>query len=131
LSSGASARISSARARRLYARTVEVLDQRGIVGRFLSHGTVAQAAYFSMIPLDISAFPTRYGPGLWQNHFEEILAGWVGEMGVPIYGGLRVTGFAQDDTGVDVELSDGRSLRAECLVGCDGMSQPDPQGSRY
>jgi 2-polyprenyl-6-methoxyphenol hydroxylase-like FAD-dependent oxidoreductase len=39
---------------------------------------------------------------------------------VPIYRGREVTGFAQDDTGVDVELSDGPSLRADCLVGCDG-----------
>ena len=31
-----------------------------------------------------------------------------------------MTGFAQDDTGVDVALSDGRSLRAQYLVGCDG-----------
>jgi 2-polyprenyl-6-methoxyphenol hydroxylase-like FAD-dependent oxidoreductase len=67
-------------------------------------------------------FPTRhnYGLGLWQNRFEEILAGWVGELAVPIYRGRDVTGFAQDDTGVTVELSDGRSLRAEYLVGCDG-----------
>ena len=39
---------------------------------------------------------------------------------MPIYRGREVTGFAQDDTGVDVELSDGQSLRAEYLVGCDG-----------
>jgi 2-polyprenyl-6-methoxyphenol hydroxylase-like FAD-dependent oxidoreductase len=39
---------------------------------------------------------------------------------VPIYHGREVTGFAQDDTGVDVELSDGQSLRVEYLVGCDG-----------
>ena len=39
---------------------------------------------------------------------------------MPIYRGREVTGFAQDDTGVDVELSDGPSLRAEYLVGCDG-----------
>ena len=58
--------------------------------------------------------------GLWQNHIERILAGWVGELAVPIYRGREVTGFAQDDTGVDVALSDGRSLRAEYLVGCDG-----------
>ena len=37
-----------------------------------------------------------------------------------IYRGREVTGFAQDDTGVDVELSDGQSLRAQYLVGCDG-----------
>ena len=72
--------------------------------------------------MDISDFPTRhnYGLGLWQNHIERILAGWVGELAVPIYRGREVTGFAQDDTGVDIALSDGQSLRAEYLVGCDG-----------
>jgi len=74
------------------------------------------------IPLDISDFPTRhnYGLELWQSHFEPILADWAGELGVPILRGCEVVGFAQDDTGVDVELSDDRSLRAEYLVGCDG-----------
>ena len=106
----------------LHSRTIEVLDQRGIADRFLSQGMVGQVASFSMIPLDISDFPTRhnYGLGLWQNHIERILAGWVGELGVPVYRGREVTGFAQDDTGVDVELSDGQSLRAEYLAGCDG-----------
>jgi 2-polyprenyl-6-methoxyphenol hydroxylase-like FAD-dependent oxidoreductase len=83
---------------------------------------VAQVAGFAWIPLDISDFPTRHNYGLapWQNHIERILAGWVGELAVPIYRGREVRGFAQDDTGVDVELSDGPSLRAEYLVGCDG-----------
>ena len=110
------------RAGGLHARTIEVLDQRGIADRFLSQGQVAQVASFSMIPLDISDFPTRrnYGLALWQNRIERILAGWVGELGVPIYRGREVTGFAQDDTGVDVALADGASLRAEYLVGCDG-----------
>src|SRR5215218_1427307 len=108
------------RAGGLHSRTIEVLDQRGIADRFLSQGTVAQVAGFAWIPLDISDFPTRhnYGLGLWQNHIERILAGWVGELAVPIYYGSEVMGFAQDDTGVDV--SDGQSLRAEYLVGCDG-----------
>ena len=72
--------------------------------------------------MDISDFPTRhpYGLGLWQSHIERILAGWVDELEVPIYREREVTGFAQDDTGVDVELSDGESLRADYLVGCDG-----------
>jgi 2-polyprenyl-6-methoxyphenol hydroxylase-like FAD-dependent oxidoreductase len=76
--------------------------------------------------LDISDFPTRhnYGLELWQNHIERILAGWVGELRVPIYYGSEVTGFAQDDTGVDVEVFDGQSLRAEYLVGCDGGRSP-------
>ncbi|MGH3518530.1 MAG: FAD-dependent monooxygenase [Haloechinothrix sp.] len=110
------------RAGGLHARTIEVLDQRGIADRFLSQGQVAQVAGFAWIPLDISDFPTRhnYGLALWQNHIERILAGWVGELAVPIYRGREVTGFAQDDTGVDVELSDGESPRADYLVGCDG-----------
>jgi 2-polyprenyl-6-methoxyphenol hydroxylase-like FAD-dependent oxidoreductase len=106
----------------LHSRTIEVLDQRGIADRFLSQGQVAQVAGFAWIPLDISDFPTRhnYGLALWQTEFERILAGWVGELAVPIYRGREVTGFAQDDTGVNVGLADGPSLRAEYLVGCDG-----------
>jgi 2-polyprenyl-6-methoxyphenol hydroxylase-like FAD-dependent oxidoreductase len=66
--------------------------------------------------------PTRhpYLLGLWQNHIERILAGWVGELEVPIHRGREVAGFTQDETGIDVELSDGQSLRADHLVGCDG-----------
>jgi 3-(3-hydroxy-phenyl)propionate hydroxylase len=48
------------------------------------------------------------------------MADWITELPVRIYYGSEVTGFAQDDSGVDVELSDGRSLRAQYLVGCDG-----------
>ena len=110
------------RAGGLHARTIEVLDQRGIADRFLSEGQVAQVAGFAGTTLDISDFPTRhnYGLGLRQKHIERILAGWVGELAVPIYRGRDVTGFAQDDSGVDIALSDGASLRAKYLVGCDG-----------
>src|SRR5438093_12414719 len=118
----ASEYLAGSRAGGLHSRTIEVLDQRGIADRFLSKGQVAQVAAFAGTPLDISDFPTRhpYGLGLWQNHIERILAGWVDELEVPMYRQREVTGFAQDDTGVDVELSDGKSLRAEYLVGCDG-----------
>src|SRR5215218_3336655 len=118
----ASQDLAGSRAGGLHSRTIEVLDQRGIADRFLSQGQVAQVAGFAWIPLDIGDFPTRhnYGLGLWQNRIERILASWVGELAVPIYRGREVTGFAQDDTGVDVEVSDGQSLRAEYLVGCDG-----------
>ncbi|MHA6204663.1 FAD-dependent monooxygenase [Dyella soli] len=106
----------------LHARTIEVLDQRGVAERFLTQGQIMQVAGFAMIPLDISDFPTRhnYGLALPQEGIERVLAAWVDELAVPIYRGVEVTGFAQDDTGVDVELSDGRSLRAKYLVGCDG-----------
>jgi len=118
----ASQALRGSRAGGLHSRTIEILDQRGIADRFLSQGQVAQVARFAGTPLDISDFPTRhnYGLGLWQNHIERILAGWVDELEVPIYREREVTGFAQDDTGVNVELSDGMSLRSEYLVGCDG-----------
>jgi 2-polyprenyl-6-methoxyphenol hydroxylase-like FAD-dependent oxidoreductase len=110
------------RSRGLHSRTIEVLDQRGIADRFLSQGQVFPAAGFSHISLDISDLPSRhnYVLGLPQNRFEEILAGWVAELAVPIHRRREVTGLAQDDTGVDVELSEGKPLRAEYLVGCDG-----------
>jgi 3-(3-hydroxy-phenyl)propionate hydroxylase len=114
--------LSGSRAGGLHSRTIEVLDQRGIADRFLSQGQLTPAAGFSLIPLDISDLPTRhnYVLGLWQSHIERILAGWVGELAVTTYRGRQVTGLAQDDTGVDVALSDDSSLRAEYLVGCDG-----------
>src|SRR5262245_11685121 len=115
----ASQDLVGSRAGGLHARTIEVLDQRGIADRFLAQGQVAQVAGFAWIRLDISDFPTRhpYGLALSQNHIERILADWVGELGVPVHRGCAVTGFAQDDTGVQVELSDGQSLRAAYLVG--------------
>ena len=65
-----------------HARTIELLDQRGIADRFLSEGQAAQVAGFGATRLDLSDFPTRhpYGLGLWQKHFERILAGWVHEL---------------------------------------------------
>jgi len=118
----ASQDLAGLRAGGLHARTIEVLDQRGIADRFLSQGQVAQVAGFAGVSLDISDFPTRhnYGLALWQKHIERILAGWVDELGVLIYRGREVTGFVQDDTGADVELSDGQTTRARYLVGCDG-----------
>ncbi len=114
--------LPGSRAGGLQSRTIEVLDQRGIADRFLAEGQMAQVAGFGGTQLDISDFPTRhpYGLGLWQKHIERILAGWVAELRVPIHYGREVTGFAQDDTGVDITLSDGQRVRAQYLVGCDG-----------
>ena len=114
--------VDGSRAGGLLSRTIEVLDQRGIADRFLSQGQVHPVQVFAGTLLDISDFPTRhnYILALWQSLFEPILAAWVGELGVPILRGREVVGFAQDDTGVDVELSDDTSLPAEYLVGCDG-----------
>jgi 3-(3-hydroxy-phenyl)propionate hydroxylase len=118
----ASQELDGSRSGGLLSRTIEVLDQRGIADRFVTEGRLMQIQWFAGIPMDISDFPTRhnYVLALWQRDFERILAGWVGELGVPILRGSEVVGFAQDETGVDVELSGGPSLRAEYLVGCDG-----------
>jgi 3-(3-hydroxy-phenyl)propionate hydroxylase len=114
--------VDGSRAGGLHSRTIEVLDQRGIADRFLAAGQVMQVQGYAYIPLDISDFPTRhpYGLALWQSEFEPILAGWVDELGVPILRGREVLGFAQDGTGVTVELAGPESIRAAYLVGCDG-----------
>jgi 3-(3-hydroxy-phenyl)propionate hydroxylase len=117
-----SCKLESPRSRGLHSRTIEVLDQRGVVDRFLAEGRPAQVQAFGGVPMDISDFPTRYpyGMALLQSHFERIMSGWIEELGVPILREREVTGFSQDDGGVDITLSDGSSLRATFLVGCDG-----------
>ena len=111
------------RAGGFHSRTIEVLDQRGVADRFLAEGQVHQVgAMIATAMLDMSDFPTRhpYTLGIFQNQIERIMAAWIAELPVRIDYGCEVTGFAQDDTGVDVELSDDQSLRAQYLVGCDG-----------
>ncbi|MFN2536813.1 MAG: FAD-dependent monooxygenase [Mycobacteriales bacterium] len=110
------------RAGGFHSRTLEILDQRGIADRFVAEGQIVQAARFGDMTLDVSDFPSRYphSLGLWQNHIERILLGWVEELSVPIRRGVEVTGLARDDTGVDVHLADGGPLRTGYLVGADG-----------
>jgi len=114
--------LAGSRAGGFHSRTIEVLDQRGVAERFLAEGQVAQASMIGTTVLDMSDFPTRhpYSLGIWQNQIERIMATWIAELPVRIYYGSEVTNFAQDDSGVDVELFDGRSLRAQYLAGCDG-----------
>lgn len=114
--------VIGSRAGGLHPRTLEVFEQRGIAGRFVAEGQVAQAVGFAGVRLDLTGFPTRYpySLGLWQNHIERILGGWVDELGAQVYRGAEVRGFTQDESGVDVALHDGGMLRAQYLVGCDG-----------
>ena len=104
------------------SRTIEVLDQRGVADRFLAEGQVHEVMPFGSAMLDIGDFPSRhpYFLGIFQNQIERIMAAWIAELPARIYYGSEVTGFAQDDDGVDVRLADGGSLRARYLVGCDG-----------
>ncbi|WP_028050410.1 FAD-dependent monooxygenase [Cellulomonas sp. URHD0024] len=114
--------VDGVRAGGLHSRTIEVLDQRGLADRFLRAGRTTQITGFVGTPLDISDFPTRhpYGLALRQSEIERLLAEWVDELGVPIVREREVTGLVQDGDGVDAVLTDGRSLRAQYLVGCDG-----------
>ena len=114
--------LADARAGGIHARTIEVLDQRGVADRFLAAGRTAQVATFGSTVMDMSDFPSRhpYSLALFQNEIERIMAAWLAELPVQILYGRQVTGFAQDDDGVDVRLADGGSLRARYLVGCDG-----------
>ena len=114
--------LMGSRAGGFHSRTIEVFDQRGVADRFLAEGQVVQVASFGMAVLDMSDFPTRhpYSLGIWQNQIERIMAEWVAELPVLVRYGCEVTGFEQDETGVDVRLSSGETLRARYLVGCDG-----------
>jgi 3-(3-hydroxy-phenyl)propionate hydroxylase len=109
------------RARGILARTIEILDQRGIADRFISQGQKHEVSMFSGARFSAD-MPTRhnYVLGLLQKHLERILAEWVAELAVPVHRGVEVVGFAQDESGVDVELSGGRRTRTQYLVGCDG-----------
>ncbi|MBT2567181.1 FAD-dependent monooxygenase [Arthrobacter sp. ISL-85] len=106
----------------IHARTIELLDQRGIADRFLAAGKTLQTATFGGTQLDLGGMPTRhpYTLALFQNHIERLLLEWVEELGVQIRRGVEVTGVSVDDAGADVQLADGSPVRARYVVGADG-----------
>ena len=118
----ASQDLPGSRAGGLHSRSIEIMDQRGIADRFLSEGQVAKSRAVRRGPFGHQRL--SHPASLLARALAEAHRAHPGRLGrraqVPIYRGREVTGFAQDDTGVDVELSDGQSLRAEYLVGCDG-----------
>jgi rifampicin monooxygenase len=108
----------------LHARSIEVMDQRGLLERFLALGTqYPVGGFFAAIPapsperLD-TAHP--YVLGIPQTVTERLLAEHAAEVGVEIRRGCELVGLRQDDHGVTVELADGTQLRSRYLVGCDG-----------
>jgi len=106
----------------LHPRTVELLDQRGIADRFLAEARTFAAMPFGGASLDMSDLPTRhpYFVGILQDRTERLLADWLAELPVRIRYGSELTGFEQDDDGVELRLAGGETLRARYLVGCDG-----------
>ena len=125
--------LAGSRAGGLLTRTIEVLDQRGVADRFLAEAKVHQAMPFGTAMLDMSDLPTRhpYFIGIFQNAIERIMGAWIAELPVRILFGHEVTGFAQDDDGVDVRLAGGEPLRAAVPRRVRRRAQPGPQGGRH
>jgi 2-polyprenyl-6-methoxyphenol hydroxylase-like FAD-dependent oxidoreductase len=109
----------------LHARSVEIMDQRGLLDRFLSHGHQypRAARHFAGIVKPSPAAPDTahdYVLGIPQPVTDRLLTERAAELGALIRRGHEVTGVEQDDDGVTVELADGARLRSRWLVGCDG-----------
>jgi rifampicin monooxygenase len=114
------------RALGLHARSVEVMDQRGLLDRFLALGQqYPLGGFFAGIAkpapdrLD-TAHP--YVLAILQTTTERLLTEHATELGVEIRRGpgCELVGLSQDDHGVTAELADGTQLRSRYLVGCDG-----------
>ncbi|MER7915459.1 MULTISPECIES: rifampin monooxygenase [unclassified Streptomyces] len=112
------------RALGLHARSIEVLDQRGLLDRFLAQGKkYPLGGFFAGIRKPSPAgLDTAHGYvlGIPQPVTDRLLAEHATELGAEIRRGAEVTGLRQDEDGVSVELADGTRLRSRYLVGCDG-----------
>ncbi|MDT7710312.1 MAG: rifampicin monooxygenase [Pseudonocardiales bacterium] len=108
----------------LHVRSIEVMDQRGLLERFLAHGRqYALGGHFAGIDMPRperldTAHP--YILGIPQTTTERLLAENAIELGVEIRRGCELVGLSQDEHGVTAELADGTRLRSRYLVGCDG-----------
>ncbi|MEU2788477.1 monooxygenase [Streptomyces sp. NPDC007100] len=116
------------RALSLHPRSVELMDQRGLLDRFLPLGRTVPGWHFAQLPthLDFSVLDSRHAYSLFiaQAHTEALLAERARELGVEIERGYEVAGLRQDGDGVEVEVrgGDGRveTVRTGYVVGCDG-----------
>ncbi|OIV35538.1 monooxygenase [Mangrovactinospora gilvigrisea] len=107
----------------LNARSLELLDRRGLAAGLLAEGpTVPSTVFVGGARLDLAAMRSGhpYVLGIPQTRVEEVLAAWAAGLGARIVRGRRVTGLDQDADGVAVAVADGAPLRAGWLVGCDG-----------
>ncbi|MGA1838430.1 FAD-dependent monooxygenase [Herbiconiux sp. 11R-BC] len=109
----------------LHPRSIEILDQRGLLERFLENGQLYPGAGGSLagiVPPRPVQLDSAHGYilGIPQPVTDRLLAEHAAELGAEIRRGEALTGLAQDDDGVTVELSDGTALRSRWLVGCDG-----------
>lgn len=118
------ARTGESRAGGIHARTMEILDQRGLLDELLRQGRTLPRGHFGGLPLDFSDFHTRfpYTLAVLQSVIERELDRHATAAGAPVQWDSPVTGFRQDDSGVEVEVggTHPRRIRAAYLVGCDG-----------
>ncbi|WP_405740047.1 FAD-dependent monooxygenase [Streptomyces sp. NBC_01525] len=112
------------RGRGLHARSVEMLDQRGLLERFLAVSEKFRAGglFGGLIKPWPDGLDTAhpYGLAIGQPDTERLLDARARELGAEIRRGCEVVGLRQDADGVTVETADGTCLRARYLVGCDG-----------
>ncbi|MFD3836277.1 rifampin monooxygenase [Streptomyces sp. NPDC058642] len=108
----------------LHVRSIEVMDQRGLLERFLANGRQfpVSGGYFAAIDKPVPELDTAHGYilGIPQPVTDRLLAEHATELGAEIRRGCEVVGVSQDEDGVSVELADGTRLRSRYLVGCDG-----------
>ncbi|KUM70834.1 rifampin monooxygenase [Streptomyces curacoi] len=112
------------RALGLHVRSIEVMDQRGLLERFLEHGRQYRVGgFFAGLA---ATWPERldtahsYVLGIPQTITDRLLAEHAVELGAEIRRGCELVGLSQDEDGVTAELADGTRLRSRYLVGCDG-----------
>lgn len=110
------------RARGFHARTVELLDQRGLADRFLEVGRPFAVSSFADVPLPVADLPTRhpYTLAIEQAEVERLLREWVEGLGVPVRWGVEVAGVEQDEDGATLRLAGGGEERAAYVVAADG-----------
>jgi rifampicin monooxygenase len=112
------------RALGLHARSIELMDQRGLLERFRALGKqYPLAGFFAAIakpaPEGLDS-AHAYVLGIPQPVTERLLTEHAAELGAGIRRGCELTGLSQDADGVTAELADGTRLRSRYLVGCDG-----------
>src|SRR5919206_5217041 len=114
------------RAFAVHARTLELLDARGVVDDLLSRGVpVQQIAPAPGAVLDLRDLDTRYPMILIapQSGTEHVLQARAQRLGVEMVFGAEVVGLRQDGDDVVLDVDTGGTIRAErarYVVGCDG-----------
>jgi 2-polyprenyl-6-methoxyphenol hydroxylase-like FAD-dependent oxidoreductase len=109
----------------LHPRSIEILDQRGILDRFLTVGQQYPGMLGRFAGIDKPA-PTNldtahgYILGIPQPVTDRLLTERAEQLGAEIRRGVELVGFSQNQNGVDVELADHTHVHARWLVGCDG-----------